>query len=218
MMNEVQFNDICVVSCGTMRPEVDVLREAGFLNAEKILFTAPGLHEWRRELAEQLQRQLEKAENYAKNIIVLYGERCFMDAKDPMRVTQALIDEVCPQAVRINAATCVDMLADEGTREELAHGDRVWWCTPGWIKNWDFIFKDWDRGQANEMFPGHDRAVMLDSIGYFNRLMEESPEDILRISDWMGLPLESADISLDRFRSLLAHAAEDARTGSKGKE
>jgi len=190
-----------------MRPEIDALRDEGFLDADRVLFTAPGLHEWPRELAKQLPRQLERAKKYKEHIIVLYGERCFMDSKDPMRVTQALIDETCPGASRINATTCVDMLADTKEREELARGDRVWWCTPGWIKNWDFIFKDWDRGQANEMFPGHDRAVMLDGIGYFNRLMEESPEEILRISDWMNLPIESADISLDRFRTLLADAA-----------
>ena len=61
------------------------------------------------------------------------------------------------------------------------------------------------------MFPGYDRAVVLDGIGYFNSLMEESPEEILRISDWMNLPIESADISLDRFRTLLADAAASVR-------
>ena len=211
MTGHTSFKDTCIVSCGIMRQELDVLLKEGYLDAEKILFTAPGLHEWRRELAEQLPRQLEKAKKYAEHIIVLYGERCYMDSKDPMRVTQALIDETCPGAVRINATTCVDMLADTKEREERTRGERVWWCTPGWIKNWDFIFKDWDRGQANEMFPGYDRAVVLDGIGYFNSLMEESPEEILRISDWMNLPIESADISLNRFRTLLADAAARVR-------
>ena len=190
-----------------MKAEIDVLRDEGFLDAPKVIFTAPGLHEWPRELAQQLPRQLEKAKKYKEDIIVLYGERCFMDSRDPMRVTQALIDETCPAASRINAATCVDMLADAEKREELALGDKVWWCTPGWIENWDFIFKDWDRGQANEMCRGHDRAVVLDGIGYFNILVEEFPEEILRIPDWMNLPIESVDISLDRFRTLLEDSA-----------
>lgn len=214
MSETISFSDVCIVSCGTMRPEADALQKEGYLDAAKILFTAPGLHEWPWELEKQLPRQLEKARNYADRVIVLYGERCYMDSKDPMRVTQALIDEACPGAVRIEASTCVDMLADEAAREELAGGDRVWWCTPGWIKNWKFIFRDWDRGMANEMFPGHDRAVMLDSIGYFNTLMEDNPEQILEISDWMGLPLESVDISLDRFKTLLHNGALQARAGS----
>ena len=207
MTGHTSFKHTCIVSCGTMKTEIDMLRDEGFLDADRVLFTAPGLHEWPRELAEQLPSQLEKAKKYKEDIIVLYGERCYMDSKDPTRVTQALIDETCAGAVRINAATCVDMLADAKKRTELALGDKVWWCTPEWIKNWDFIFKDWDKGQSNEMFPGHDRAVVLDGIGYFNRLMEESPEEILRISDWMNLPIESADISLDRFRTLLADSA-----------
>ena len=49
-----------------------------------------------------------------------------MDSKNPMRVTQALIDEVYPNAVRINATTCVDMLADTHAREELARGDKIY--------------------------------------------------------------------------------------------
>ena len=83
------------------------------------------------------------------------------------------------------------------------------------IKNWNFIFKDWDKGKANEMFPGHDKAVVLDALGYFDTLMQESPEEILRISDWMNIPLESAEISLDRFKKLLGDAAEKVDTGEK---
>ena len=61
---------------------------------------------------------------------------------------------------------------------------------------------------ANEMFPSHERAVMLDGIGYFDTLMEESPEDILEISDWMNLPLENAVVTLDRLKNLLIDSAE----------
>ena len=118
----------------------------------------------------------------SETIIVLYGERCFLDSKNPCRITDTLIHEVCPQAVKIRAATCVDMLVDAQQREELADGNKVYWVTPGWIKYWNFIFKDWDEGKANEMFPGHDKAVVLDAIGYFDSLMEASPEEILRIS------------------------------------
>jgi len=207
-MKKVSFEDICIVSCGTMKPELDILQEEGFLNASKVLFTAPGMHEWPWDLAVQLPRQMEKAKTYAGKIIILYGERCYMDSQDPMRVTQALIEETNPAAIRINATTCVDMLADAQKREQISGGSRVWWCTPGWIKNWKFIFKDWDRGMANEMFPSHERAVMLDGIGYFDTLMEESPEDILEISDWMNLPLENAVVTLDRLKNLLIDSAE----------
>ena len=215
MNTNISFKDMCIVSCGTLRPEIDRLREEGFCDAKKVFFAAPGLHEWPWELEKQLPRQLEKAMEYSEDIIVLYGERCFLDSKNPLRITNTLIHEVCPQAIKINAATCVDMLADKEQREKLAEGNKVYWVTPGWIKYWNFIFKDWDKGKANEMFPGHDKAVVLDAIGYFNSLMQESPEEILRISDWMNLPLESMEISLDRFKNLLWDAAEKLHKGKK---
>ena len=208
MHPNISFKNICIVSCGTLKPEIDKLRNDGFCDSENVFFTAPGLHEWPWELEKQLPRQLEKAMARAEKIIVLYGERCFLDSKNPMRVTGALIHEVCPQAIRINATTCFDMLADAEQREKLAEGNKVYWLTPGWIKHWNFIFKDWDEGKANEMFPGHDKAVVLDALGYFDNLMLESPEEILRISDWMSLPLESAAISLGRLKKLLGDAVE----------
>jgi len=207
MNANISFKNIGIVSCGTLKFEIDKLRSDGLCDAEKIYYTAPGLHEWPWELEKQLSRQLEKAMEYSDKIIVLYGERCFLDSKNPLRVTEALIHEICPQAVRINARTCVDMLLDEEGREKMAGGNRVYWLTPGWVKNWKFIFKDWDKGKANEMFPGNDKAIILDSLGYFNNLMLESPEEILSISDWMNLPLESVGISFDRLKNLLNDAA-----------
>ena len=215
MSAELSFKEVGIVSCGTLKPEIDRLQEEGFCDAEKIFFTAPGLHEWPWELEKQLPRQLEKCMGFFEKIIVLYGERCFLDSKNPLRVTEALIHEVCPHAVRINATTCVDMLVDAKQREDLAEGNKVYWLTPGWLKNWKFIFKDWDKGKANEMFPGHDKAVVLDALGYFNTLMMESPEEILRISDWMNLPLEAVDISLNRFKKLVGDAVEKGNTGEK---
>jgi len=56
------------------------------------------------------------------------------------------------------------------------------------------------------MFPRHDKAVVLDALGYYDQLMVESPERILRISDMMNLPLESCSVSLDRLKELLVAA------------
>ena len=123
-----------------------------------------------------------------------------------------MIQETAPNAVRINASNCVDMLAGSEERERLAGPEKVHWLTPGWLKHWDFIFKDWDAGLANEMFPQYDKAAVLDAIGYFDELVAKSPERVLEISDWMKIPLESTPISLDRLKCLLA-AAGMAATG-----
>ena len=109
------------------------------------------------------------------------------------------------------------MLASAEQREQISAGKKIYWLTPGWLKHWDFIFKDWDEGLANETFPYHDKAVVLDALGYFNELMEKSPETILRISDWMKRPIEACPISLERFQRLLG-ACLDTNTASKGTE
>lgn len=201
---DVSFEGIGIVACGTMRQELRALADEGFLDADAMLFTAPGLHEWPWELQEQLPRQLAKAAQRCSRVIVVYGERCFLDTVDATRDTDALLREQGPQFHRIRAKNCIDMLADEDERRRIADGQKVYWLTPGWIAHWNYIFKDWDAGLANETFPGHDKAIVLDALGYFDQLMADKPERILELSDWMKLPLEAAPVSLDRLKRLLA--------------
>jgi len=208
----VSFKGISVVACGTVRAELRKLADDGFLDADALLFTAPGLHEWPWELEKQLPRQLARAAQHSPRVIVAYGERCFLDTADPTRDTDALLREQGPQFRRIRAKNCVDMLAGEEQRRRIAAGQRVYWLTPGWLAHWNYIFKDWDAGLANETFPAHDKAVVLDALGYFDALMEDSPERILEISDWMKLPIEAAAVSLDRLKKLLV--AELAPVGA----
>ena len=213
------FRGCAVVSCGVLRLELESLRRPGFLDADQILYCAPGLHEWPWELEQQLPRQLCRAAETSSSIIVVYGKKCFRDLHRPVRETDALIQETVPNAARVNAAHCVDMLASLKEREDLAGSEKVHWLTPGWLKHWDFIFKDRDAGLANEMFPAHDKAAVLDALGHFDELMANEPEKILRISDWMKLPIEAATVSLDRTKKLLGEQiAAQARNERTAKE
>lgn len=47
-------------------------------------------------------------------------------------------------------------------------------------------------------------AIMLDALGFYDELLEKDPEKILDFSDWMGIPMEPYNISLDRLKSLLS--------------
>jgi hypothetical protein len=162
----------------------------------------------------QLTRQLDRAWGAARQVIVVYGEKCFIDPKDPVRVTDTLVREVCPEAVRVRASNCVDMLAGREERERLAGDDRVYWLTPGWLLNWRSIFRDWDAAKANETFPQHDRAVVLDGVDFFADFSAAEPERLLEISDWLKLPIEAAPISLGRLWSLIREGAS-ARSGDR---
>jgi hypothetical protein len=211
-MNKVSFTDIAIVSCGTLSPELNYLKKEGFLDTNHLYFTTPGLHENVHELERQLLERIDKAKEQADKIIVAYGGKfCYVNADEPTRTMETIIREQGPKVTRIQATHCVDGLAGETERRkiaaEVAGGENVWWMTPGWIKFRRHVFKDWDKGMANENFPRHTGgAIVLDGIGFVENYMAEKPEEFLEYSDWMGIPIQPYAISLDRFKSLLLEA------------
>lgn len=212
-METVSFADISIVSCGTMSLELNYLKNEGLLDTPQILYTTPGLHQDIPELERQLVQQINKAKEKTRKVVVIYGGKfCYVNAHEPTRLMQTIIEEQGPGVARIDATHCMDMIAGEDERDriaqEVAGGESVWWMTPGWIKFRKEVFKGWDKALANENFPRHTGgAVILDGIGYMDRYMEERPEDFLEYSDWMGIPIIPYPITLDRFQSLLFTAA-----------
>lgn len=200
------FKQYSIVSCGTMRPELEYLKKEGFLNPSKILYTAPGLHENPQELEKQLKRQLDNAKKYSENIIVLYGNRCYINTVNPSQDIDNLIRMKGRNIIRIQAKNCIDMLCSSDERERISNDQKVYWFSYGWLYYWKQIFKDWDAGKANETFPQHDKAVLLDSLGIYEDYSSNSPEKILEFSDWTKLNIEPYRISLDRLRVLLLNA------------
>jgi hypothetical protein len=218
-MDHPSFTDIAIVSCGTLSPELNHLKAEGFLDSPHIYYTTPGLHEDIRELERQLKDRIQKAKAKSPKVLVVYGGKfCYVNADEPTRTMQTLIEEEGPGVARIRATHCMDMIADEAEREriaqELAGGEKVWWMVPGWIKFREYVFKGWDQGLANENFPRHTGgAIVLDGIGYVDRYMNDHPEEFLEYSDWMSIPIQGYSTNLDRFKSLLAEGAESLSRG-----
>ena len=208
-MNGTSFADIAVVACGTMSMELRALKESGFLDTEHLIFTAPGLHQEPAELERQLIARMEHAKEKADKVLVIFGGTfCYVNVKEPMRTMGKMIAEQGPRVARIDATHCMDMLASEDEREriaqEVAGGAKVWWMTPGWVKFRHEVFKGWDQARANENFPKHEGgAIVLDAVGYCDQYSAEQPEDLLEYADWMGIPMQSHAVTLDRFKSLL---------------
>ncbi|OAT81830.1 DUF1638 domain-containing protein [Desulfotomaculum copahuensis] len=216
MSADVSFKEYAIVACGTMSPELNHLAETGFLDAAKIIYTAPGLHQKPLELEKQLLKQLSEAKKYARKIIIVYGGTyCYINVREPLRTIDTVIDGMREEGyyiARTIVHNCVDMVASTEERDEIAAGGKIWFCTPGWLKYRNNVFEGWDKAHANENFPQYTGgAVMLDGVGLFNRYMEEKVEEILDFSDWMGIPLEARDVSLERFKNVLiaAMAEED---------
>ena len=213
-MNKISFSDIALVSCGTLSLELNFLKQEGFLDTPHLFFTTPGLHEDIHELERQLVRQIRKAKEKSDRVLVIYGGKfCYVNADEPTRTMQKIIEEQGPGVTRIQATHCMDMIASEAERqaiaEEVAGGEKVWWMVPGWIKFRQHVFKGWDAGLANENFPRHTGgAIVLDGIGYMDAYMAEKPEEFLEYSDWMGIPMQPYPVSLNRFKSLIAARAQ----------
>jgi hypothetical protein len=212
-MEAVSFSEMAIVSCGTLSLELNYLKQTGVLDTDHLYFTTPGLHEDIRELERQLIRRIEAAKQKANKVLVVYGGKfCYVNADEPTRTMQKIIAEQGPNVARIEATHCMDMIASEAEREEIARevagGEKVWWMTPGWIQFRHKVFKGWDKGLANENFPRHTGgAIVLDGIGFMDPYMAEKPEEFLEYADWMGIPMTPYPVTLDRFKSLLADQA-----------
>ena len=221
-MNEISFADTAIVSCGTLSMELRHLREAGFLNTNRLIFTTPGLHEDPRELERQLIHHINQAKSKAEYVLVVYGGKfCYVNADEPTRTMKKIIEEQGPLVARIQATHCLDMMASEDEREQIARevvgGEKVWWMSPGWIRFRHQVFKGWDKGLANENFPRHTGgAIVLDAIGYVDQYMAEKPEEFLEYSDWMGIPIQGYPVTLDRFKSLLLDGLSELVHRGKG--
>ncbi len=208
-MDTVSFKDMAIVSCGTLSLELNHLRKEGFIDTEHLFFTTPGLHEDIRSLEQQLKDRVQKAKEKVKKVLVVYGGKfCYVNADEPTRTMAKIISELGEGVRRINATHCMDMLASQAERDELAGGQDVIWMTPGWIKFRHQVYKGWDKGLANENFPKHTGgAMVLDGIGFMDQYMAEHAEDLLEYSDWMGIPIMPCPVTLDRFKSLLIEQA-----------
>lgn len=211
-MNNVSFANTAIVSCGTLSLELNFLKKEGFLDTDYLYYTTPGLHEDLQQLERQLIKEINMAQKIADKIIVVYGGKfCYVNVDEPSRTMQTIVEEQGAEVARIQATHCMDMLVSEAERrkiaEEIAGDEKVWWMTPGWVKFRHHVFKDWDKGMANENFPRHTGgAVVLDGIGFVEKYMSEKPEKFIEYSDWMGIPIQPYAISLDRFKSLLLGA------------
>jgi hypothetical protein len=206
MENYLSFKGYTVVSCGILHRELNYLENIGFLNADKILYTEPGLHANRDELKSQLTRQLENAKKYSENVIVVYGETCHPDID---KITRG------SRISRLEANDCIDMLADLEKRKEMSGGKigSIFWLSPGWLdyagKNryvWERIYKDslgWDDADANVNFGTYRKAIFLDPKP-MNVYDDYTPKNILDFSGWTHLTVVRREVTFERLKNLLS--------------
>lgn len=208
------LEDRCIVSCGMLQPELTHLIESGFLNQAQVFFTPPGLHASPCKLEEHLLKRVAQAREVCPDhkIIVIYGNKCYIDGRDPLKRVDTILGEAGPAIVRVQGDYGYDMLAGFEDRQRITEGrqDKTLWFTPAWLRNWKVVYQrylGWDRADANANFPGYyDKIVVLDGLGFEDEYISDHAEDILELFDWTGLEVDFEPITLDRFKGLLANA------------
>jgi len=197
-----------------LKPEIDQLMDAGFLNPRRVLFTPPGLHALPQKLEEHLLRRLGQAREWCTDseIVVVYGKKCHVSTDEPRKRVDSVLDAAGHGIVRVQGDYGYDMLAGFEERQRISGGrqDKILWFTLGWLRSWRTVYQryfGWDEADANANFPGfYDKIIVLDALGWGDEYMIQHPEDILELFDWTGLEVEFHPITLDRFKRLLVDA------------
>lgn len=83
MNDQFSFKGSSIVACGTLRPELTLFRESGFLDADEIFYAPAGLHEIPKVLLRRLRQLLGEAQKLSPKVVVVYGSRCYLDFKNP---------------------------------------------------------------------------------------------------------------------------------------
>ncbi len=203
---------IVIVSCGTFRHDLEALRDEGKLPQCSLLFTDICLKERPKELERQLSAALEEAGRLGSRVVVVYGTGCFSDSADFSRSIDSILEAAGIDFRRVKEHSCVEMFASEEDKERLAEGLKIYWLMPAWVEARDEVYREWDAGKRNETFPQNDVALVLDSRGFFARLLDERPETILEFSDWMGLPMDAREVDRDRFLELVNRCIDDLKS------
>ena len=208
MMTEPRLT---IVSCGSFREDLETLQEEGLLQGVDVVYTEPCLKERPRKLEELLKERIEEVKESSHKILVIYGDGCFLDTSDFSRGIDDLIAETGCDYGRIREHSCIEMMLSDEAKEELSDGMKIYWMMPAWVEHKNEVFEEWDAGKRNQTFPQNDMAIVVDSRGYYEDLLEKDPEKILEFSDWMGIPLDARAITLDRFKELLLAALKKLR-------
>ncbi|GAH12153.1 unnamed protein product [marine sediment metagenome] len=90
-MKKQSFKDYVIVSCGTLAPEINYLKNSKFLDVNKILYTKPGRHEVPRELESQLINKLNIAKDYSVTLYDDYYQKLTGGENNQRRINKKIL-------------------------------------------------------------------------------------------------------------------------------
>ena len=183
-----------LVCCGILRREVALLSERRLLTVSNVHFLPAGLHVDLDKLKAALEAALSSERDSAE-LSLLYGRQCHPEIAGIAEQFGATM------AAPGGCSDCIAVLLGKEALAELNAEAKSFFLTPGWLENWEQIFKEglgWDSVDARQNFGFYDRIVLLDTgVGTLD------DETILAFFDYTGVPIEIRPITLDRLAMTL---------------
>lgn len=179
-----------VLSCKILQKELETLAEEFDFELQ---FIDAGQHVNPDNLAITIKNRLNQLEEHS--LILIFGNLCFTDMEPitkPFNTTMPGVNN------------CIEMVADPDTIAALRDEAQSFFMTPGWLENWEVIFKEglkWDSIDARQNFGLYERIVLFDT-----GVTSLNDEMILEFYDYTQVPVEIVPVGLDRLRSLLKQA------------
>ncbi len=184
-----------LVCCGILRREVGLLLERNMLPATEVQYMPAGLHVDLDKLRVALERALSSEQDSA-GLLLLYGRQCHPEIAGIAEQFGATL--AAPGGCR----DCIALLLGKETLAELNAEAKTFFITPGWLENWEQIFKEglgWDSVDARQNFGYYERIVLLDTgAGTLD------DEKVLAFFDYTGVAIEIRPITLDRLARTLS--------------
>jgi len=189
--------EVRIVSCGIFQLELErVLEEikAEWASADdfKVTYLTPALHVNLNKLKDGITESLNIVTE--EKIVLFYGSMCHPEISEFTKKYHV---------IRLQPRNCIELVLGKERQKELEGSDRVFYLTPGWLQNWQNIFRQglgWDEIDARQNFGFYDKILLLDT-----GVCEFKDEDILEFYEYTQVPIEIESVELVVFKG---HVAE----------
>jgi hypothetical protein len=149
----------------------------------KVDFLSPGLHIDPNRMETEVIKNLESKKG--TKILLLYGSMCHTKLVSIAKDYNAAV---------LTEKNCVELLLGPEKKKAIDDSGNVFYLTAGWLQYWRDMFQD------RTAITPCDKMVMLDTG---ENLI--SDEEMLEFYDFMQVPVETIEISLDHFKNKLTN-------------
>ncbi len=191
-----------IVSCGIFEPELErILKQIGeeLLPNDEInaTYVPPALHVDYDKLKNGITSALNMVTEDKK--VLLFGSMCHPEIGE-------FTDKY--HVVRLAPGNCVELILGKERQREIEKSAKVFYLTPGWLHNWEKIFKQgqgWDEIDARINFGFYDKILLWDT-----GVSEFKDEDLLEFFEYTQVPIEIESVDLAIFKEHVSAALINA--------